>query len=558
MPTLGTLRPLGFPRRPPELGNNSALKGALSLSIGDILLMPFNHLAGTTTKGAADPIADWFATFEAWITTVVGWTLVAGAGTTDLWLSSVGEGGAAYTMLFVRIWQPAGTDTIRAEVADDAIPTHITNEGGALDIDGLGEFQYWISADLDAILMVVPYRGGYRPLYVGIIEPLAITPADERSHMVATGTALSTASILHHHTLAWDVDINNYGFTGFSANLRRSMKGAGNFLLMPIIADRQNAIAGQYKFLSYREGDPTVAPGDLMPSTTWGGTANWLRMYDGAFKYSMQISGAPPGDIPQAAGFAVATGISASQGNLIGVDLVAFLTGIGWTDLGDPGGPDVTNRLFYSPGEDGTRNIYVLLGTQVATGIHIYVQDDAGGTHRTVANLYALVVPAEFPLTYYFAGDLDGFSIMLRALIIGRDSFLSAGLSHMQCPNIAGDEYNMFAWVDWPAAHNYTLRRRGDDTWNAGWLYTSVNGAGNLTNSNANAYDLATYSIWPIQLCDRGPSAALTMDPWGTLRYIYWTNGGGIASLDTITIGGEVYTIGNTGGAMGFLAIRST
>ena len=55
--------------------------------------MAFAHLAGVTTPGAPDEIVDWFATFQQWMTAVVGWTVEAGGGTTNVVFRSISEAG---------------------------------------------------------------------------------------------------------------------------------------------------------------------------------------------------------------------------------------------------------------------------------------------------------------------------------------------------------------------------------------------------------------------------------------------------------------------------------
>lgn len=83
-------------------------------------------MAWAHITGEAVSTNDWFATFEAWISATVGWTIEAGAGTTDLIIRSVSEAGGL-TMLWARVWL-VGTQ-IHVELRDDLAGTHVTTRG---------------------------------------------------------------------------------------------------------------------------------------------------------------------------------------------------------------------------------------------------------------------------------------------------------------------------------------------------------------------------------------------------------------------------------------------
>ena len=82
-----------------------------------------------------------------------------------------------------------------------------------------------------------------------------------------------------------------------------------------------------------------------------------------------------------------------------------------------------------------------------------------------------------------------------------------------------------------------SMLRQHDGTW--GGLTTLGHGAAG--NTNPNAFDATTYILWPYAVFfDVG---AGNYESHGQMKYAFHTLGGGIANLDTITVGAEVYTI---------------
>ena len=510
--------------------------------------MAFHHLAGVTTRGAADEIVDWFAIFETWISVVVGWTIESGAGTTDLVLSSVGE-GAAFTMLFVRIWRDGATDHIRAEVLNDAIGTQATDEGGYLDSFGQ-QFQYYMTADLDAILIASHNYDRDRVLYVGALEPWVITPVNETYYMCATDDLSADASILRDSGGVWDVDVTMTDFI-LADNIRR-LEFAGTFTLFPRLFDVGNTIAGQYKFLSDQIDDPGVTPGDLLTSIIDGATSTWIVMYDGARSFAIQTGDGLPTDQQDGASWASQAGATASGGAFIAT-WTAFLVGIGWTDLGSPG-LDTVSRLLYSAGEDGTEDIYIILAYLLGgtDNFKLYVQDDAVGTNRTAAALLRYDV-GWFPSNYIISGDLNGvfWSLDLDDFPPTTDRLFFLGVPFSANPNL-DTEYKVVSWVF--SGGDGHLLRCGDGVydqlvvWNAPTIMAAA--------ANANAFDVNTYVAWPILLSYTITGAGAPVLPIGTLPFCYYSNGAALARLDTFTVGAKVYDIRGLLGQ--FWAIRTT
>ena len=161
------------------------------------------------TSGIATSVANFFAIFEAFITTTVGWTVASGAGTTDLVITSDGE-STLLTMLFVRLNQNGpNPNLINGNVRDDAIGTHATTHTGYLDTAGQA-FPYWISADKDTIVLVSKAGRSTRMLYLGCLLPYAITPPDESYYMIVTDNMVMSARILRDHTGLWNQTDNIY------------------------------------------------------------------------------------------------------------------------------------------------------------------------------------------------------------------------------------------------------------------------------------------------------------------------------------------------------------
>ena len=210
--------------------------------------MAVHHINGVTSYGAADKLVEWFTTLTNWLTGTVGWTLEASPGPTERIFSSLGEGGG-YTQLFIRIWQDGVTNHIRGEVQNDLAGTQVTTMGGFVDAD-IGEtFRYYIVADLDTILITVPYRDTTHLLYLGIIEPAAITLVNETYQMIASDNTLDTVHILRHHTGAWDLAHALYeDGVGYAPC---STVGNDRMGLGPMYVDRFADMAGQMKFIGH-------------------------------------------------------------------------------------------------------------------------------------------------------------------------------------------------------------------------------------------------------------------------------------------------------------------
>ena len=507
--------------------------------------MAVHHLNDITPYGSADKIADWFITFTAWLTGTVGWTLEAAPGPTERVFSSIGEAGG-FTMLFFRIWQQAGTNRIRGEVSDDAIPTHETDEAGYLDTDIGDRFRYYITADLDAVLMAVPYRDDTHFLYLGCLIPVAITPVDETYYMIASEETLTNCSILRNSAGVWDFDETIHPDTpGYSVC---SVAGSEIRPVGAYYCEDHNDIAGQLKFLGYGNTGTLSGSGDRLTSTI--SDAVWQIMGGLGTTPSMLIEGTQPAtDQPDGVGFNSVAGVAGNAAAFLNA-LDACLTAAGWT-VTDELGPHSLNKLCYSPGSDGLRNIWALYCYQnfAPWNFLAYVQRDAIGTDRTGV-VRRQWQPAWFPCNYWISADRDCFITVLqdgagwyaghwmgmpRALDLSLDDALSICIYGV---------WDQFIYMVQQRPAGGALRRRDR--------------AACYSLSNANAYDPNTYCVWPYTFTQQYAESGGQDDVIGDMGLYFYTDGGGIAVLDTITVGAKVYTVFDRTGAGQFYAIRTT
>jgi len=365
--------------------------------------MPFNHRAGVTTAGAPDEIVDWFATFQLWMTAEVGWTVEAGGGTTDVYFRSLGEAGGL-TMLFLHVYRDAAPNRVRIEVTDDIIPTHTTDEQGY--VDGAGaQFAYWMTGDMDAI--VVCFRGGavYNTVYAGMVMPFAQTVVDETYTMIATSLQ-NAGSILRDSTGVWDVDHPLY--EGFLMSRNIADRFDGSFSPGGTYFDRQLNIAGQLKHISCTIMPPALTAGTPITTGRPGATSTWIVLQDRTpTRYAMRTGGVLPSGVPVPGGFVSAAGVAANYAALYAA-ISAHLVGIGWTALGDPGLGIGPGELYFSAGTSGVDEIFAGYANDVGlTRFYSYCLNDAIGTQTSPTTFPLFLNAADFPINYWLVGDMD-------------------------------------------------------------------------------------------------------------------------------------------------------
>lgn len=506
--------------------------------------MAFGHLAGVTDPAAGDEIVDWFATFEAFIG-VCGWTIESGAGTTNLVISSDGEVGGL-TMLFVHVYRGAGGTINRVyfEVMDDAVGTHATTHGGFVDSGGV-QFNWWMTADKDGMAVIWKTGAAYRYKYAGLVMPFAQTVPDETYRSIsAGGRADHLGTILRDFNDAWDVDHALYD----NATLDNIMvdRFDNSLALIGVYFNTGVNIAGQLKFITGELAAPAVNPEDTITTGLLGATTEWVVLANNAgVKFALRTGGTLPVGQPDGAHFNSEFGVAPDLVTFLSTIVPAFMVGIGWTDLGDPLiYPPFPGRLFYSQGENGFEDIYLgYAATDQAPFDYVvpFVQDDAGATHRAMLGSMFMDV-LDFPANYWITGDRNCLLLTIQRgatynrMWMGMFQSFTPGLY----PPYVGPSltpYKMAAFArEGPVSGQRLLRDHAGN-----WLPPGNIGIDDQECvSNPNAFDGVTYHVWPWFFYMTVPGG---VEPLGLLTYHMGTEGGGIASLDTITIAGQVYTV---------------
>lgn len=500
--------------------------------------MAFVHLAGVTTPGAPDEVIDWFTTFEAWIVSL-GWTVEAGGGTQDITFRSLSEAGGL-TKLYLRVWRDlVNVNHVYFRVQDDLAGTHFTTPVADPYVDSGGvQFAYWMSGDMDAIIVCFKLGAGYRHIYAGMVIPFALTVPDETYRMIVSANVVA-GTILRNHDGAWDVDAN----ISVSADMvdNRVDLFDGSFSLPGTYFGSGANIAGQLSHISGRIQGPAINAEDTIATGRPGATTSWVVLADHSGKrFALRTGGVLPTGIPDGT-FASASGNAVNFAGLYG-GLAGILLALGWTDLGDPGVDD-DGRLFYSQGESGQENIYVLFSRIIATTrFRVHVQDDAVGTHR--ATHEEILDPAIFPVNYWISADKDCVVLVVQQALGytrwsgGMVAPFPGGLV-APYPGPSLSEYSMVCSCQGNISKSTAPKvlRAHDGTWNAGILIRSDGSPSD--NSNPNAFDGTTYLVWPIV----ASRTAVGNAPIGQTKYFFYSSGGGIANLDTITVGAKVYTV---------------
>lgn len=499
--------------------------------------MAFVHVAGVTAAGAPDEVVDWFATFQAWMLSI-GWMVEAGGGTEDITFRSLSEAGGL-TMLYLRCWRDLGNvNRVYFRVQDDLAGTHVTTvTEGYVDSGGV-QFAYWMSGDRDAIVVCFKLGAGYRHVYSGMVMPFALTVPDETYRMIVAPDVdgVNTTAILRNHDGLWDQDSRLYANPYMSDS--RIDPFDGSFSLGGTYFGRLGTLAGQLKHISCSIQDAAINPEDTIDTGRPGATTSWIVLKDRTgTNFAIRTGGVLPAGIPDGT-FASGSGVAVNYDTIYGA-VAGVLVGLGWTNLGDPGLHD-DGRLFFSQGESGEENIYVLFA-RAATQFYVYVQDDAVATHRT--GLLRTLPAADFPVNYWIAADKD-----CVVLVVQRAGGYVLWWGGMVAPFTGGliapyagpslTEYSMVAAAQGAGAATAVLLRHHTGVWTPGvWTYSE---GANAVNSNPNSFDGTTYLVWPFVAYLPGLPGNL---PIGQMKYYFYSDGGGIASMDTITVGARVYTV---------------
>ena len=503
--------------------------------------MALHFLHGETPYGSPDHQVAFFATLEDFLVNTVGWTVSSGAGTLDIVFTSTGESGLL-TKLFVRVYMVVVANGLYGEVQDDAGGTHKTTTGNPLSIAPDTQSQYWITADKDCFIMLIPTGSYERVKYLGCLVPMALNPVDETEYMVASGYRLGlTSAVLHHHTGAWDANVINYGRDGHS--LQRSVI-SGEFAPFSVYCGRFDYIVGQYKYMG-NGGAFNVRPRDKVTSGYAGASGEWECFFNGTVQFWLQTAGAAPGATPDGAHFTYQTGVEANAGTFIGTALPLFLTAIGWTDLG-PVGEWTLDRLFHSTGEDGTRDIYFVYGWQVFGNPYFWFRmySDQLGTHKSEVG-QVMVPPAMWPATYHMAADRDCVCIAWARPLANIEPCDWMGMGSPVYPGLDGEYMSGVYSQNIPNAG--VLRSQlGAGAWAGSALV--FGGQSISAGSSPNLYGAGTtYVLWPYLLSGPGQGWGATRAPACWMKYAMYIDGAPLAVNDTITFGAETYLVLRSG-----------
>ena len=209
---------------------------------------------------------------------------------------------------------------------------------------------------------------------------------------------------------------------------------------------------------------------------------------------------------------------------------------------------------YPSQGESGTEDIYVGVsndGGAPNAFYTVFVQDDAIGTNRTPLVTYAQVNAAAYPTNYMVSGDLDCFVFQVQRAG-GQYDPVWCGMVVPFNANLPSTDYKLCAHAR--ALNRHYLLRGFDNIYDkfCTWTY-----GGNplAQNSQPNLFDGTTYFVWPSHL-DYTVGGGL-YEGVGMCKYLFFTHGGGIAQMDTITVGAQVYTITFDSGGLPH-AVRTT
>lgn len=468
--------------------------------------MSFQYAAGAAANAAA-----WFAAFEIFLQQV-GWTIEQGAGTNDLRIRSLGE-AQNYTMLYAHVWEWA-PNAIRIEVMNDLPGTQITNELGQLQF-GAGACNYWMNGDME-LINVCFFNAAlqWSLISFGCTYPFALAPTDETYTMVASN-GIGRGSILRNHDDVWDVDINFFEHP--QCNLLLACPADGSVSFMGLFANDGNECAGQIPHIS---GDLNNAHLVNTVITTLGSgtrTTTWIVLQDWFNdRFALRTGGDNPIGIEEG-NFQFAAGVANTPQEFLETTIPAFMVGLGWTNLGDPG-LHTFGRLYFSTGENGTEQLFIIFAWLAAGNdlFYGYAQDDALGTNRTTGVTVGLDISL-FPCNYWIAGDRD--SVIIAAAEVGTDTeHIFLGKVIPASPNAGGSPMQVIAYGSNPQS----CRLLQD---HSGLFNQAINiedAAAQLDGSSPNLFDDLTYVIWPSPALD--PFGA-GRDFIGDCKYYYRADG---------------------------------
>jgi len=548
-------------------------------------------------EGQANTIPAFFAAFEAFITSL-GWTVVAGAGTTNLIINSTGEAGGL-TKLFVNVYRDPFVpfENIYVEVQDDAVGTNVTTSGNYLRTAG-NAIYYQMNGDKDALSIFVRHTNGQHLIYAGRAVPFEINePDDEYSMFCLEIPAVGAAPgrILRDHTGAWDQN----AWIGWEIPAGNGIPGAGPSVLDKTIPLEElyatifyaghgaNYAVGQLKHLSRPFNHFNGHDGDELTTTGIGGsTAKWtvIRANVDAtpaeyYTLAMQTQGAITTQSMDGAQFASVTGAPASLVDFLDNVLVPFMTARGYTvENYAPTSGYNRDYFFHSVGESGVDDIHIRVYQKLlANTFAFYSVTDITKAHSTTEIAYYFY---NFTgnYTYYLCGDRDFVVCAYHKSGVDAASLWDVAWAGKLIP-LTPDTRTGTPNTDYSVVRGFEdstrlavntielLRDPDTGTWGPGLVcdmaqstYISYTAAGWRYLSSPSPFDGTTYLLLPFNVIYYPPIGSKYLNI-GRLKYVYDVSGAALGSLDTVTcLDGQIFRVFRIyvggGGENVFLALR--
>jgi len=448
------------------------------------------------TTGTAANMAAFFAALEAFLI-ARGWVLVAGGGTTDIVYTSTGE-GAAFTKLYIRIWQDlTNTHRINFRVQDDAAGTHNTQDATYGYMSALNvQFEYWFCGDLDCIFITVKGITAYSGAWLGAMIPAVIDDANEEYYMLSMNPENSYsyagvlqylfAKVLRNAAGAWN-QIASVDTIIYAGSDKNPLDGG---ICVPAsrayLSDKE--VYGNLKFFA---GPLRKFPGgnaeDIYDSGEAGSAREWLIFGSGETRWAMLRVGPQPTNLRGAtADYFTARGVANNWNDVFSI-IERAAAAAGWTIDNHPGG----GRRFFSTGELGTETIYCWL--KVAGNLLYYsVQDDAGGTH-SAGSAYNYT---SFPYDIFCGADRDCILFTLdKGTGPPNIPWMGRAITSYLDEAAVGDEYKLVAGH---GETGFRCLRQPDGAWSRSIYCTQTNPGMRYRCYSPQNNDGSYIAHWPI------------------------------------------------------------
>ncbi len=513
------------------------------------------------TEGSTRTTASFFAIFEAFIVSI-GWTVVAGSGTTNMVISSTGESGLL-NKLFVHAWAASAT-TMRFEVQDDAAGTHVTTDGNVQYISATLNQYYALVGDKDYIIIHTNCTIERRTHYVGLLLPIFNNPAlDETYRMVSAQLDPDTqgCKLLRNAAGAWDT-------LQASNTNARMYQGMGTFhpgsymALHPCPVGTDTNLCGCYKNVSlfdHRKG----IQGDYLTSA-YPGNSVWLKQGRVAF----MISGTPPVFTDDSINFISNFLVTNVRLDIFDLLIRPTLLVNGWVETDNTGisGFD-RDSFFFNTGEDGISEITIRIYIQGGINTYYGAVYNTAKTQSTIAVPQTVLTHDGLVQTFYAFCDKDCFGAYRSWGNTWADSFCYLGkmLSYVPHSLVVGDNTSYASVAARPrlTTDAAVLRDIYTNNWYSGGGHVEFISGQEMDGtwakpSSLNAFDNRS-KIFPILIYSySGGSGGVKGIPYGQLKYCYNIDGG-IVNGDTVRVGSKIYNVVmiNPAGTPYFFAVRA-